>query len=259
MKRLHYADRASLCKNNLTKQLFNLLDYKKTNLALSADVTSSLQLLELAEVLGPHICILKTHIDIIEDFSIDLILQLKKIAAKHQFFIFEDRKFADIGHTVQAQYAKGIYRIADWAHMINAHSLPGPGIISGLANIGLAKQRGLFLLAEMSSANNLFTEDYTKETITLAQKFPEFVMGFIAQRKLSHDPTFVHLTPGIQFSEKNDSYGQQYVTPLKAIVDNQTDIIIVGRGITQSKDPSNEAKKYQEAGWDAYKSCVKIN
>jgi uridine monophosphate synthetase len=252
MTRLRYSERATFCKNPLAKKIFQLLDNKKTNLSLSADVTSAAELLALADQLGPEICVLKTHIDIIEDFTPELTKKLLALASQHQFFIFEDRKFADIGNTVKLQYQKGIYHIVDWADIINAHTLPGPGIISGLAEAGLAKERGLLLLAEMSSQHNLFQPDYTQKTVQMAEQFSDFVIGFIAQHKLSENPNWIYFTPGIQFAGKNDGLLQQYISPDQAITQNGTDIIIVGRGIIQANDPLSEAKKYREAGWKAY-------
>lgn len=252
-----YVERAHYCLSPLAKNLFQLMEDKKTNLALSADVTSAQKLLDLADLLGPEICMLKTHIDIIEDFSPDLPQQLRKLALKHRFFIFEDRKFADIGNTVKHQYEGGLYHIADWADFVNAHSLPGPGIIQGLAEIGRKKNRGLIMLAEMSSIGHLMDEAYRQKTLQMAEQFADFVVGFITQRALVSDPHWINFTPGIKFDDGGDKLGQQYVSPEKAILEHGSDIIIPGRGIIQANDPLEMAQKYREAGWESYmKRCV---
>lgn len=254
IKELTYPERAKQCQNAVAKQLFSLMEEKKTNLALSLDVTTSSEFLSIADQLGPYICILKTHIDILSDFKPEVIDEIQKIAAKHRFFIFEDRKFADIGNTVKHQYEGGIYRIADWAHITNAHVVPGPGIIEGLKSIGLPRRRGLLLLAQMSSKGNLAAGQYTEAAVKLAEQHEDFVIGFIATQRISDRPHFIHMTPGIKISAGKDALGQQYQTPEQAILERKTDIIIVGRGIYESANPEKEASIYQKAGWQAYLS-----
>ncbi|MFA7653933.1 MAG: orotidine-5'-phosphate decarboxylase [Candidatus Magasanikbacteria bacterium] len=251
---LTYSQRAQLCQNSTAKKLLEIMEAKKTNLAIAADVITKKELLKIADDLGPYICVLKTHIDIIEDFDADLLIELQRLSEKYNFLIFEDRKFADIGNTVKYQYQNGVYNIADWAHITNAHTVPGPGIIEGLKEVGLPKGRGLLLLAEMSSKGTLAKGEYTQETIKMALEHKNFVIGFITMRQLIDDPCFINMTPGVQLSVGGDKLGQQYNTPDNVIGKQKSDIIIVGRGIYGAVDPVAEAKKYQEAGWMAYKN-----
>ncbi len=248
---MNYADRAKLCQNSAAKNLLQIMADKKTNLCVSADVTQAEELLSLVESVGDEICLLKTHIDIINNFNYELIDKLLELKNKHHFLLFEDRKFADIGNTVKMQYAHGVYRIADWADIINAHIIPGPGIIEGLRQIGLNSGRGLLLIAQMSSQDNLATDAYTQKNIDWAKTNTDFVMGFIAMEKLIDEPTFITMTPGIKLKRGTDALGQQYRTPDEAIA-NGSDIIIVGRNICQAQNPKQAAQQYRQAAWQAY-------
>jgi len=259
---LSYSQRAALTSNPAAKQLFALMATKKTNLCVAADVTTKHELLELVRSIGPEICLLKTHMDIITDFDWDLIEQLQALAKEHNFMIFEDRKFADIGNTVQMQYRYGIYKISSWADIVNAHTVPGPGIISALQEIGLPLGRGLILLAQMSSKGTLANGEYTRATVAMAEQFADFVIGFISREKLTNDPRMIHFTPGVQFLQSGDpssslrtgSLGQQYLTPEHVITNLGTDVIIVGRGIYQAENPAQVAGEYRAAGWAAYEN-----
>lgn len=247
-----YAERAGQCTNQTAQKLFSLMEEKKTNLSVALDLTTAAEILDLLDKIGPEICLAKTHVDIVTDFSADFVNKLVELKNKHNFLIFEDRKFADIGNTVQMQYAQGVYHIVDWADIINAHTVSGPGIIDGLKEIGQPKGRGLLLLAEMSSEGNLATGEYTEQTLQMAQDNVDFVIGFITMKKLLDEPNFINITPGVKLAEGGDRLKQQYNTPTKVIGEQGSDIIIVGRGIYEADDPVAEAKKYRAEGWQAY-------
>ncbi len=249
---LSYFKRANLTLHPVAQKLFKVMEQKQSNLCVAIDATKKDDLLSLAEQIGPEICVLKTHIDILEDYTPKLNDELKRLSHRHQFLLFEDRKFADIGNTVSLQYEKGIYRIAEWADLTNAHVLPGPGIIEGLKQVGKPLGRGLLLLAEMSSAGAMTDAQYAKKAVEMGEAHMDFVMGFISQKKLSEHPGMVHFTPGIQLHEGKDALGQRYTTVEDAICRRKTDVIIVGRGITGASDPAAAAKMYRSAAWECY-------
>ncbi|CAO3589490.1 unnamed protein product [Absidia cylindrospora] len=254
-----YGDRAKSNSNACARSLLELMERKQTNLSVAVDVTKKAELLSIANAVGPYVCVLKTHIDIVDDFDQDLVDQLEQLAKTHDFLIFEDRKFADIGNTVKHQYGNGIYKIASWSHITNAHTVPGEGIIQGLKDVGLPLGRGLLLLAEMSSKGALTKGDYTTESVAMARRHQDFVFGFIAQQQMNQtdDEDFIVMTPGVGLDVKGDGLGQQYRTPHQVIVDSGCDVIIVGRGVYGNPDQvQQQSARYRDAGWAAYlKRC----
>jgi orotidine-5'-phosphate decarboxylase len=207
--------------------------------------------------------VFKTHIDIISDFGSDTTEGLQHLAKKHNFLIFEDRKFIDIGNTVQKQYRGGALRIYDWAHIVNASVLAGEGIIDALVQTieqGEERDRGILILAEMTSKGSLAVGEYTRASVEIAKKHKGHVLGFVATRELSAESEshggasgedFVIFTTGISISSKGDPLGQQYQSPASAM-ERGADFLIVGRGIYSGPDPVASAKAYREAGWAAY-------
>jgi orotidine 5'-phosphate decarboxylase subfamily 1 len=248
---LGFLKRASLTRHPIAQRLFKLMEDKRSNLAIALDLVSQRELLKMADALGPYICVLKTHVDILEDYTPDFGEKLRKIADKHHFLLFEDRKFADIGQTVSLQYKGGIYRIAEWAHFINAHIVPGPGIIEGLKSVA-PEGTGLLLLAEMSSSGTLATGSYTKQAVALGEVHADYVFGFICLKKLTKTPGMIHFTPGVKLQEGKDALGQQYRTVDQILRKNKSDIIIVGRDITHASNPKAQAALYQKAAWAIY-------
>ncbi|TFK75809.1 Orotidine 5'-phosphate decarboxylase [Pluteus cervinus] len=257
-----YGQRAQNFTNPAAKLLLETMERKKSNLAVSVDVTKTKDFLSIIDTVGPFVCLIKTHIDILEDFDPSLITQLKELSQKHNFLIFEDRKFADIGNTVALQYSRGVHRIADWAHITNAHAVPGPGIITGLSSVGLPLGRGLLLLAEMSTKGSLATGAYTDATLRMAENNRDFVVGFVAQQRMGgHHEDFLVLTPGVGLDSKGDGMGQQYRTPREVILDSACDVIIVGRGIyggDTAESVRAQAQRYQDAGWSSYLERISL-
>ncbi|CAG8954738.1 hypothetical protein HYFRA_00004663 [Hymenoscyphus fraxineus] len=194
--------------------------------------------------------------------------KLAAITHRHHLLIFEDRKFADIGFTVQLQYAGGDYRIVQWAHIINVHVLPGPDVIRALKetadswkNSGGSKtvenitpepsmahiaeppsERAALLLAQMSSSGNFLDAAYTKKCVPIGRKYRDFVMGFIALEPQNSEPddSFLVMTPGCSLTPEesldksevvpgmNDALGQQYVSPQELIL-RGCDISLLGQ------------------------------
>jgi len=192
---------------------------------------------------------LKTHVDIVEDFDADFIAKLKEVATKHNFLIFEDRKFADIGSVAQLQLAGGVYHISEWAHIVTVHAVAGAASVDALKEKGVA----VLLIAEMSSEGTLATGDYTQAVLQIGEKYKDTVIGFISTKRFDPvDSSLLFCTPGVQFNEKGDGLGQQYQSPNDVVGTKYSDVIIVGRGIYTASDPKAEAIKYQEAAWKSY-------
>lgn len=202
----------------------------------------------------------------IADCSAATITTLEALSVAHNFLIFEDSKFTNIGHVAQQQYHGGLLKISEWAHIVSASVLAGEGTVQALAQTAdsddfpYSGDRAMIVLAEMTGKGSLAQGAYTAAAVDISRKHKGFVVGFMATRSLAtvesssaatEDEDFIVFTPGVNKAVKDDLLGQQYKSPASAIAGG-ADFIIVGRGIYGAADPVATVKSYQEEGWQAY-------
>ena len=365
-----YSARAAKASHPLSNYLLRLMSIKHSNLCLSADVSNANQLLNLADTIGPSIVVLKTHYDLINNWDYNPTTgtgaKLARLARRHGFLIFEDRKFGDIGNTVQLQYTEGTAKIIEWSHITNVNMIPGKAVVDSMADaavrwrerkryevktdisVGTPRaesvdsdnsdgedvtktpvpemesgleaykgardgrkasivsittvsqrfepansprnwesfgedeeeviypgieeaplERGLLILAQMSSKGNFMTADYTQACVESARDHKNYVMGFVSQQSLNSVPedSFLSMTPGCQLPPEDaeedavmegDGKGQQYNTPKKIVGLLGNDIAIVGRGIIKAANPRAEAERYRRSAWVAYEERIAV-
>lgn len=247
-KRISYEEKLNLCDHSVAQKLLKIAIEKRSNLIVSADVTTTAELLNLVEKVGPHIVALKTHIDIISDFDADkTILPLKDLASKYNFLLMEDRKFADIGNTQELQFSMGVFKISNWADFVTAQ------VIAGYDSLDCFRNVGVVAILSMSSTGTLTDMEYRDQAVKIAVSHPN-VFGGVAQNKIPNE--LLLFTPGVNLADSGDGKGQQYNTPEHVFTKLETDFIIVGRGIYKSDDAEKAALNYKIAGWNAYEQSL---
>jgi orotidine-5'-phosphate decarboxylase len=252
--------RWNACDNSLSRQYMEVACRKQSLVILAADLRTMAGLNELIDQVGPHLAALKTHVDLVDDWTAAGWADLCSKASSHDLLLFEDRKFADIGPISRGQMA-GVYDIRSWANIVTAHGISGPDIVDGLCagwnDVG--RSGGVLLLAQMSSRGNLLElPGYTDEMVSAGVSNPG-VFGFIGNGSRPAELTVLRekvgekkliWTPGVNLAVGDGEMGQRYGCPSDAIQAG-SDGIIVGSGIYKSNDRKNVAKAYADISWRA--------
>ena len=215
-------------KNDIVKYYLEKISReKKSKLCFSADIEDPKKLLKILDKIGKNIVICKIHFDILQLTQHylsenEFIKELIESSIKHNFLIMEDRKFVDISHIVNKQYA----RFSNWVDLVTVHASVAKNVVS--------KMSGVLLVANMS--NNDY--DLTTPAIAIAKANQNNIVGFITQYRINLDD-MICMTPGISLA--NTRVGDQRY---KTVNEVDTDYIIVGRALYNSENIEEDIKKF---------------
>jgi uridine monophosphate synthetase len=240
----------------LAKRWMEACVAKQSLVVLAADRYTMDGLTSLLNEVSKSVVALKTHVDLVVDWTASAWAEFCEAAHSQGMLIFEDRKFADIGKISRDQMG-GVYDIRSWADLVTAHLISGPDIVAGLQAgwNDVEREGGVLLLAQMSSRGNLLDEGYTG-TVVAAGKENDGVFGFIGNgsqpeglRQLRKQVGNKMIwTPGVNLEIGDGEMGQRYGDPYEAVLAG-SDGIIVGSGIHRANDPSHAARAYADASW----------
>jgi len=251
--------RWSNSSSEIARKYMQVAARKQTLVCLAADRNNMAGLFDLIEEVGAHVAALKTHVDLVDDWSSESWADFCSAAEKADLLIFEDRKFADIGKISRSQMS-GIYDIRSWADLVTSHLISGPDVVDGLqagwSDVG--RSGGVLLLAQMSSRGNLLSPEYTDMVVSKGREHSG-VFGFIGngsrpdelkelRQKVGAEKMI--WTPGVNLATGDGEMGQRYGDPREAILAG-SDCIIVGSGIHRADCPAEAAKEYASASWNA--------
>ena len=245
--------------SKIARKYMEVAARKRSLVCLAADRNTMSGLFELLDVVGPYVAALKTHVDLVDDWTTESWAEFCVAASDADLLIFEDRKFADIGKISRSQMA-GIYDTRMWADLVTAHLISGPDIVDGLLAgwKDVDRNGGVLLLAQMSSRGNLLELSYTDKVVAQGKKH-HGVFGFIGngsrpdelkdlRNKVGKEKMI--WTPGVNLEVGDGEMGQRYGDPREAVLAG-SDCIIVGSGIHRAENPAAAAKAYAEISWNA--------
>ena len=89
-----WGERWASSSSEIARRYMEVAARKQSLVCLAADRNTMAGLFELIESVGPYIAALKTHVDLVDDWTEQAWVRFCKAAEDADLLIFEDRKFA---------------------------------------------------------------------------------------------------------------------------------------------------------------------
>ena len=215
-----------------------MLDSK---IIIALDYSDKSQVKELCAKLDNKKCKLKIGKQIFTKYGPSIIEEVQSLG----FSVFLDLKFHDIPETVYKACIEA-FKLGVW--MLNVHALGGAKMMESAvkARNEVNVDAKLIAVTLLTSLDRLeISQDLTDNRINVvkslaAQAYSCKLDGIVCSpadiRNIDNDDTdFLYVTPGIRLETSSDDHHEVF-TPKRAI-DLGSSYFVIGRPITQAKDP----------------------
>jgi orotidine-5'-phosphate decarboxylase len=225
-----------MIQNDISKKIIIALDYDNKE-----------SVINLCDQLDPSYCRIKVGKQLFTKFGPSII----DLIHKKNFEVFLDLKFHDIPVTVYKACIEA-YKLGVW--MLNVHLLGGEEMIKA-AKQARDKENPSALIIGVSLLTS--HSDGSLEFLGLKNRVNAVKNLAILAEKCSIDglvcspsdittikgsvSNLIYVTPGIRLNDHNDDHAKIY-TPKKAL-SLGSDYLVIGRPITEAKEPMDVVKK----------------
>ena len=215
-----------------------MLDSK---IIIALDYSDKSQVKELCAKLDNEKCKLKIGKQIFTKYGPSIIEEVQSLG----FGVFLDLKFHDIPETVYKACIEA-FKLGVW--MLNVHALGGAKMMESAvrARNEVNVDAKLIAVTLLTSLDRLeISQDFTDNRINVvkslaAQAYSCKLDGIVCSpadiRNIDNDDAdFLYVTPGIRLETSSDDHHEVF-TP-KTAIDLGSSYFVIGRPITQAKDP----------------------
>lgn len=195
---------------NPKERLEQIIQRKKTNICFAADMYDGDDILHTITCVGPYICMVKLHLDMLKNIPYSFYSILHNYAEEYDFMIMEDRKYMDHGNIILKQIVAIKQKLQ--IDFVSVHASVGSTAIDFIP-----KDIGVFLVTDIS-----------KDSVSVPSFKHDRIVGIMSEKEREYDDLLYMSSDHLQQKEHN----------------KDVDIIVLGKQLYNSEYPVDEIKKY---------------
>jgi uridine monophosphate synthetase len=261
-------DYQSLVSNSFNNRLLTIVKNKHSSLCLSLDVNTWKVGKPILEKCGPHICMVKLHLDLIQDWDQNATKEILEMANTHQFLIMEDCKMDDTPVIIEKKIYEGRHGFGNWVDAITINSLnfkANNEIVyrSNRKKRNTSNELAVIPVGQYNVVGSLVDKHLSQELLKVLSEETDdrFKCNTIVQQTLfKTENHLLRMTPGVVEVEDDLKFLEnnlKYRTIEDAMLRDRNHIVIIGSNILEDDNIEGKCKKCASKTWNYFDTYYK--